>query len=566
MSSHSSSSKRHHRLSSIAMERTCQWIFSQEIPPDVTIVIGDTYFSLHKFPLVSKSGYMRRLVAEANDSDLTTIRLPENLPGGVEAFEQAAKFCYGINFEISAANVAALYCAAECLQMTEEYAAGNLVSRTEDYLEQVALKNFCGALAVLHSCESLLPAAEDLRTVSRCIEAVASNACTEFNFSTHNCWWAEELTALRIDFYERVIVAMKAKGLSYQALGSSLSLYADKSLQGIVWKQQQQGSVNNKRDEQRILVETIVELLPLEKNTVSLTFLCGLLRSAIYVNTTVACRMDLVKRISVQLDRATVDDLLIIPGSNADCIYGVDIVHRIVVEFLEVEKHIGLSEACYCSPSVIKICRVLDSYLAEIANEPNLSVEKFVAIPIVMPKQARDVEDSLYRAIDIYLKAHPCLDELQREKVCSIMDCHRLSYEARMHAAQNNRLPVHTVVQVLYYDKLQVRSTKISEANKKSPKTAVDVASLAYSSPRDVNSAILFKENEELKKELIRMKMYVKNLEKEPQVKKISFLSSVSKKLGKLNPFHRNVSKDTSNLVDHDEAASLPRRRRFSIS
>jgi hypothetical protein len=91
-------------------------------------------------------------------------------------------------------------------------------------------------------------------------------------------------------------------------------------------------------------------------------------------------------------------------SSNADCIYGVEIVHRIVVEFLEVEKHIGLSEACYCSPSVIKICRVLDSYLAEIANEPNLSVEKFVAIPIVMPKQARDVEDSLYRAIDIYLK------------------------------------------------------------------------------------------------------------------------------------------------------------------
>jgi hypothetical protein len=186
--------------------------------------------------------------------------------------------------------------------------------RTEDYLEQVALKNFCGALAVLHSCESLLPAAEDLRIVSRCIEAVASNACTEFNFSTHNCWWAEELTALRIDLYERVIVAMKAKGLSYQALGSSLSLYADKSLQGIVWKQQQQSSVNNKWDEQRILVETIVELLPLEKNTMSLTFLCGLLRSAIYVSTTVACRMDLEKRIAMQLDRATVDDLLIIPG------------------------------------------------------------------------------------------------------------------------------------------------------------------------------------------------------------------------------------------------------------
>ncbi|XP_057869034.1 root phototropism protein 2 isoform X2 [Cryptomeria japonica] len=507
---------------------------------------------------------MRRLVAEANDSDLTTIRLPENLPGGVEAFEQAAKFCYGINFEISAANVVGLYCAAECLQMTEEYAAGNLVSRTEDYLQQVALKNFCGALAVLHSCKTLLPAAEDLNIVSRCIEAVASNACTEFNFNTLQCWWAEELTVLSIDFYQRVLLAMKPKGLSYQALGSSLALYAEKSLQGIVWKEQ--GTVNNMWDEQRILIETIAGLLPAEKNTMSVTFLCGLLRSAIYVSTTEACRMDLERRIALQLDHATVDDLLIIPGTSADCIYGVDIVHRIAIEFLDVEKHIGLSEACYCSPSVIKICRVLDSYLAEIANEPNLSIEKFVAIPILMPRQARDVEDSLYRAVDIYLKTHPCLDELQREKVCSIMDCHRLSYEARMHAAQNNRLPVHTVVQVLYHDQLQVRSTKISESKRKSPKTAADVTAAAYSSPRDINTAILFKENEELKKELIRMKTYVKNLEKEPQGKKISFLSSVTKKLGKLNPFNRNVSKDTNSLVDHDEAASLPRRRRFSIS
>ncbi|KAH9314336.1 hypothetical protein KI387_022963 [Taxus chinensis] len=566
MSTHSSCSKRHHRLSNIAMERTCQWIFSQEIPPDVTIVVGDTCFSLHKFPLVSKSGYMRRLVAEANDSDLTTIRLPDNLPGGAEAFEQAAKFCYGINFEINSANVAGLCCAAHCLEMTEEYAVANLVSRTENYLQQVALKNFSAALKVLHSCENLLPAAEDLNIVSRCIEAVASNASTEFNFSVLQCWWAEELTVLKIDFYQRVLVAMKAKGLSYQALGSSLALYAEKSLQGIVCKVQ--GIVNKKWDEQRILLETIAGLLPAEKNTVSVTFLCGLLRSAIYLNTTEARRMDLEKKIALQLDHATVDDLLIIPGTSADCIYGVDTLHRIAVGFLEVDKQSGLSEACYCSPSVIKVCRVLDNYLAEIANEPNLGIEKFVALLTVMPRQARDVEDSLYRAIDIYLKAHPCLDELQREKICSIMDCHRLSYEARMHAAQNNRLPVHTVVHVLYYDQLRLRSTNIAETKQKIPKTAPEVAAAAFSSPRDINSAILFKENEELKQELTRMKMYVKNIQKDPQPKKTSFLSSVSKKLGKLNPFIRNGSKDTSNLIDHDEAASTlpPRRRRFSIS
>uniref|UniRef100_A0A0C9RTU3 TSA: Wollemia nobilis Ref_Wollemi_Transcript_13449_2016 transcribed RNA sequence n=1 Tax=Wollemia nobilis TaxID=56998 RepID=A0A0C9RTU3_9CONI len=572
-SSLSSSSKRHHRLANVAMERTCQWIFSQEVPPDVTIVVRETFFSLHKFPLVSKSGYMRRLVAEAKDADLTKIRLPENIPGGAETFELAAKFCYGINFEITAANVAALRLAAEYLEMTEEFAAGNLLSRTEDYLEQVALQSFSGALTVLRACESLLPAAEELGVVSRCIEAASASAaaCAEFNCGSH-CSWAEELTNLNIDLYQRVLIAMKAKGLSYRALGLSLTLYAQKSLRQVAVGYENDLAEFNVEDEQRILIETIVGLLPGEKNSMPVTFLCGLLRSAIFVNATEACKLDLEKRIALQLDQATVDDLLMIPSSSK-CVYGVDALQRIALGFLETEKTTGFSEACYCSPYVIKVCRVMDNYLAEIAHNPNLSVENFVAIPTSMPKHARDVDDSLYRAIDIYLKAHPGLDELQREKVCSIMDCHRLSYEARMHASQNNRLPVHTVVQVLYYDQLRLRS----DSKHKLPKTAVASAAAAFSSPSsaaafsspasDINNVVLCRENYELKQELANMKMYVRNLQKGTQPKKTSFLSSVSKKLSKLNPFLKDVSKDTSNLSHRREATDLPpRRRRFSIS
>lgn len=500
---------------------------------------------------------MRRLVAETNEADLTTIRLPETFPGGAEAFEQAAKFCYGINFEITAINVAGLRCAADYLEMTEEYSPGNLLSRTDDFLEEVASQSFSGAVAVLHACENLLPTAEELGIVSRCVESVAANAVDEFN-----SWWAELLTVLRIDFYQRVLIAMKAKGLSYRSLGSSLVLYAEKSLQKGIQIKENDVSANKVEKEQRILIETIIGLLPGEMNSMSVTFLCGLLRSAILLGTTEACKLDLQKKISFQLDQATVDDLLMIPdaSNSKSCVYGVDCVHRIAVGFMEMEKKSGLSETCYCSPSVIKVCRVLDNYLAEIAHDPNLGVEKFVALPKLMPKQARDVEDSLYRAIDIYLKAHPCLDELQREKACSIMDCHRLSYEARMHASQNNRLPVHTVVQVLYFDQLRLRSTH-ADATHKSPKVAFST------SATDVNTSVVHRENEELKQELARMKMYVRNMQKNPQVKKTSFLSSVTKKLGKLNPFLRSRSKDTHNLSDGEEATSLPpRRRRFSIS
>ncbi|KAI4382602.1 hypothetical protein MLD38_008546 [Melastoma candidum] len=46
--------------------------------------------------------------------------------------------------------------------------------------------------------------------------------------------------------------------------------------------------------------------------------------------------------------------------------------------------------------------------------------------------------------------------------------------------------------------------------------------------------------------------------------KKPTFFSSMSKTLGKLNPF-RHGSKDTSNIEDAADAPK-PRRRRFSIS
>lgn len=123
--------------------------------------------------LVAKSNHIRKLIVDSNEPDLTRINL-SNIPGGPEIFEKAAKFCYGVNFEITVHNVAALRCAAEYLQMTEKYRAGNLAGRTEDFLTQVALTSLSGAIVVLKSCEDLLPMAEDLKIVQRCIDVASS--------------------------------------------------------------------------------------------------------------------------------------------------------------------------------------------------------------------------------------------------------------------------------------------------------------------------------------------------------------------------------------------------------
>lgn len=187
----------------------------------------------------------------AADQANTSVIQIGNIPGGAEAFELAAKFCYGINFEISTQNIAMIRCAAEYLEMTEDYAVGNLIGRTEAYLNEVALKSLPGAISILQASENFLPIAENIKLVSRSIDAIALLACKDSNATllriTHGAnelvpsnlrpivdWWAEDLTHIRISLFHRVLMAMVARGFKHCALGPILMLYAQKSLRGLV--------------------------------------------------------------------------------------------------------------------------------------------------------------------------------------------------------------------------------------------------------------------------------------------------------------------------------------------
>ncbi|EAZ04861.1 hypothetical protein OsI_27040 [Oryza sativa Indica Group] len=57
--------------------------------------------------------------------------------------------------------------------MTEEHAEDNLTARVEAYLEQAVLRHPCEATKALKSREELLPHAEELGIVSRCVEAIS---------------------------------------------------------------------------------------------------------------------------------------------------------------------------------------------------------------------------------------------------------------------------------------------------------------------------------------------------------------------------------------------------------
>ncbi|XP_009766799.1 BTB/POZ domain-containing protein At5g48800-like [Nicotiana tabacum] len=586
--------KHHHQLpltKSTSRQRYNEWVF-RDVPSDITIEVDGGIFSLHKFPLVSRSGRIRRLVAEHRDSDISRIELV-SLPGGTESFELAAKFCYGVNFEITAANVAQLCCVSDYLEMSEDYSKNNLGSRAEEYLDSIVCKNLEMCVEVLRQCENLLPLADELKIVSRCIDAVASKACVEqiassfsrLEYSSSggrlhmikqaNCeldWWIEDISMLRIDLYQRVITAMKFRGVRPESIAASLVNYAQKELI--------QKSLSGSNIQEKLVVETIVSLMPVEKFVVPLSFLFGLLRSAVMLDCTVASRLDLERRIGSQLDTATLDDILIPSFRHAgDTLFDVDTVHRILVNFSQQEGDsdddmedvsVFESDSPTTTPSqnaLFKVSKLVDNYLAEIAPDANLKLSKFIAVAETLPAHARTVHDGLYRAIDVYLKAHQTLADPDKRRLCKLIDFQKLSQEAGAHAAQNERLPLQSIVQVLYFEQLRLRNAlfcSYPDDDIKPMHQSWRINSGALSaamSPKD-NYASLRRENRELKLELARMRMRLNDLEKDHVCMKRNmqksssrrFMKSFSKRIGKkFNIFGHNFSRDCSSPSSQSE-------------
>ncbi|XP_023907512.2 BTB/POZ domain-containing protein At1g03010 [Quercus suber] len=619
------SGKRSFRPSS-SIRHATEWPIS-DVSSDLTVEVGASSFALHKFPLVSRSGRIRKLLLEAKESKVTRINVPA-VPGGPEAFELAAKFCYGVNVEITLSNVAMLRCTAHFLEMTEEFSEKNLESRTEAYLKEMVLPNISSSITVLHRCESLLPIAEDVNLVSRLINAIASNACKEqltsgllkldHNFpaktipnvepETPADWWGKSLTMLNLDFFQRVLTAVKSKGLKQDMICKILINYAHNSLQGLVAKDPHlvKGSLLDLelQKKQRVIVEAIISLLPTQsrKSQVPMAFLSSLLKTAIAASASTSCRSDLERRIGLQLDQAILEDILIPAnshGNNHSTIYDADSIVRIFSIFLNLDEdddednnHLrDESEMVYDfdspgSPkqsSILKVSKLLDNYLAEVALDPNLTPTKFIALAELLPDHARVVSDGLYRAVDIFLKVHPNMKDPERYRLCKTIDCQKLSQEACSHAAQNERLPVQMAVQVLYFEQIRLRNAMngghnqffFGTINGQFPQRSGSGAGSGAISPRD-NYASVRRENRELKLEVARMRMRLTDLEKDHVSMKQELVKthpanklfkSFTKKLSKLNSLFRiNSIKPIGGKANSESRFPFQKRRRHSVS
>ncbi|XP_066331647.1 BTB/POZ domain-containing protein At3g50840-like [Miscanthus floridulus] len=524
-----------------ASSKVQAWFCTTGLPSDVVIVVGDMTFHLHKFPLMSRSKKLHDLITnkesreasrrgkggdqeedageireeevdvvleEDEEADVHRIRLPE-FPGGAEAFELAAKFCYGVKLDLTPTTAALLRCAAERLRMSDDHSEDNLVSRADRFISQTVLRNPRDAIRALKSCEGLLPLADDLGLVSRCVDAVAAKAAAStptalFGWpiaddardgdrqrrktgAAAGATWFDDLAGLSLATFTRVIAAMKEHGVGPEVIEGALIAYAKRSIPGLSRTGRHVGGGGgalaappSSDGEQKALLETVIANLPEETikssahtgtavGATTARVLFGLLRTANILHASEASRDMLERRIAARLPDAAVDDLLIPSYSYlVGTLYDVGCVERIVRYFLEgrdVADEGNEEEGSEAETpgreasrrAMLAVGRLVDAYLGEIATDANLKPDKFCDLAWALPDDARVYDDGLYRAVDIYLKAHPGLSEEEKEKVSGVMDGRKLTLEACTHAAQNERLPLRTVVQVLFFEQLQLR-------------------------------------------------------------------------------------------------------------
>lgn len=484
-----------------------------ELATDIVISIGDIKFYLHKFPLLSKSARLQKLVASANDDNSDEIQIGD-IPGGPAAFEICVKFCYGMTVTLNAYNVVAARCAAEYLEMYETIEKGNLIYKIEVFFNSSIFRSWKDSIIVLQTTKSLHPWVEELKVVSRCLDSISSKALidtskvdwsytynrkklpSENGSDSHwngvrkqqvvpKDWWVEDLCELQIDLYKRVITTIKAKYMiSSEVLGEALSAYALRRLPGFA-----KGVIQtNDMAKHRSLVETILWLLPMEEGSVSCSFLLRLLRAVILLECGEMEKNELRRRIGQQLDEAVVPDLLFRAPDGEEMLYDVDTVQSLVEEFimhnrcaqadpsLESEFHEFKMPHQRGSDAMARVARLVDGYLAEIARDPNLPVSRFVGLANLVSGFPRATHDGLYRAIDMYLKEHPDISKSEKKKICKMMDCSKLSADACMHAVQNERLPLRVVVQVLFFE--QMRTTTTTSSGNTTPTLPGPIAAL----------------------------------------------------------------------------------------
>ncbi|CAK7349097.1 unnamed protein product [Dovyalis caffra] len=458
------------------------WSQETGLPVSVCVRVGARTFHLHRNPLFSKSGYFKRQLIETTELDL-----PQTFPGGPETFEMIALFMYGSSTLIDPFNVAALRCAAEFLEMTEELCSGNLCERFDRYLNQVVLQNWDDTLVVLQRCQTLIPWSEELLIVSRCIESLAFMACMEIldperrrdkpvvtlEALAGQAWsceavkeivshelWIKDLIALPFGFFKRIIGSLRRQGMKEKYVSPIVVFYANKwvlskkTMQ--YWESSGERTSDPKaNDKVSTILQGVLDLLPMREKAsrvIPVGFYFALLSTSIDIGLRNDRKVELQDQIASLLHFAQVEDLLI-PNSGVDSICSsMELATMESIFSAYISLNVDTNHTPSASNSIV--AELWDTYLSHIASDPKMSPKRFMELFETVPMSCRQSHDQLYRALNTFLEAHLDISQEEKGAVCKYLNCQKLSQWACIDAVQNEMMPLRLIVQALFVQQL----------------------------------------------------------------------------------------------------------------
>jgi hypothetical protein len=357
------------------------------------------------------------------------VELPASFPGGSEAFEVIGLFCYGDAVALDPFNVAAVRCAAEFLDVA------GLGARCDLYINQVVLQSWDDALIVLQRCQPLLPVAEELLIVSRCVESLAFMACMEILDPEQSRdqpgvddaaarglvgrrWdaevvkelaardlWIKDLIALPFEFFKRIVQALRRQGMKEKYVSPVVLFYANKWVLSKkthkFWASTDEsgdgGGETDANKRAAEILQGVVELLPAEASggAIPAAFYFALLSRSLTLELGEESRTRLRDQVAVHLQFACADDLPL-PEQDA----GRSIADSPEVMAME---HIVSNHVAMQRQGAEAVADLWDRYLVQIVSDPKLRPDRLVELIGVVSAGDRKTHDHLYEAINTYL-------------------------------------------------------------------------------------------------------------------------------------------------------------------
>ncbi|KAL7099134.1 hypothetical protein ACP275_09G063500 [Erythranthe tilingii] len=503
------------------------WRPRSKLTSELQLHICGSLFTLDKELLATKSSKIAKLIHRNPNADLSN--LLRDIPADRESMDIVRTFCHGIGTNLTTENIVRVSCVAKYLGMTDDHSPENLLTRALTFFERRVVPSWNNSVRALKTAENILDHASELGLVDYCAKSIISKAMedprllgesikinipisdgedsNEENVYKPNArrklfdieWKSEDLSLLGLRLYGPIINAMIQQKIPQENIAASICQYAKTWL----FSDDEKVDENSRRE----IVEALVQLLPHERYMVTCTFLFNMLRYAKYLDASSDCINGLELRIGKQLDQASVKDMMLIAKDEQ---YDTECVRRILKNFYM--HYTGRDPT-----GLGLVAELIDEFLIEISADIDLKMETFVAFADMSVAASEGLShrtsDGVYRAVDIYLDKHRHLTETEKEEICRVLNCNRLSGGACEHAAQNERLPVRFVVQALYVAQLKLREAIV-------PRILVGGGGGGGGSENSNSGFVKRQEKEEEgeRMEIERMESKVKELERECDV------------------------------------------------